>query len=387
VTAALATAFMAEPGTAASRRAPRFREELDGTFVCSEIAQVTHDVKSFVLRPVQPGLFRFNPGQYLTLTVSVDGQELNRCYTIASSPTRWDELTITVKRTPGGPVSNWLHDTLQVGDTLPVMGPLGTFSTADHPSGRYLFLSAGSGITPLMSMTRAIHGRRDAADTIFVHNARTPDDLVFRSELARIAAEHPGIHVVAVCEADSAREQWKGLRGRLTLPLLQAIAPDLVDREVFTCGPPPYMDAVRSVLAQAGADPARCHEESFTFPGVGVSSTPEPAAAQAGAAAAGGVGGGTSLGGAATGTHSIEFRRSARTIECTSDTTILVAAARAGLRLPSSCGEGLCGTCKSTMLSGSVDMSPAGGIRPREIAQDKILLCCSTPREDLVVDA
>ena len=86
-------------------------------------------------------------------------------------------------------------------------------------------------------------------------------------------------------------------------------------------------------------------------------------------------------------TYTVELRRSGRTLECDEDTTLLAAAAQAGLSLPSSCQEGMCGTCKTTLLSGRVEMQHAGGIRPREIAQDKILLCCSTPREDLVLDA
>jgi ferredoxin len=83
----------------------------------------------------------------------------------------------------------------------------------------------------------------------------------------------------------------------------------------------------------------------------------------------------------------VELRHSGRVIECTPDTTLLAAAAEAGLSLPSSCQEGMCGTCKTTLVSGRVEMNHAGGIRPREIAQGKILLCCSTPCEDLVLDA
>ena len=150
-----------------------------------------------------------------------------------------------------------------------------------------------------------------------------------------------------------------------SLPMLLGVAPDLVDREVFTCGPAPYMEAVRGLLAQAGADPDRCHEESFDLAAACRAGRPRPAGA----------------------TYTVELRRSGRTVECDEGTTLLAAAAQAGLSLPSSCQEGMCGTCKTTLLSGRVDMNHAGGIRPREIAQDKILLCCSTPCEDVVLDA
>jgi ferredoxin-NADP reductase len=338
--------------------------DLDDTLTCAEVADVTHDVRSFVLRPVQPVAYRFQPGQHLTLTVEMDGQAVSRCYTIASSPWRPDELTITVKRVPGGLVSNWLHDHLRPGDPVTVDGPLGRFSTAHHPAEKYLFLSAGSGITPLMSMLRTIHGAREPVDVVFVHHARTPADIIFRDELRVIEAEHPGVRVVVVCEDDAEHERWTGPRGRVTLPMLLDVAPDLIDREVFTCGPAPYMEAVRGLLAQAGADPDRCHEESFDL-----ATGAAPVTISTGPA------------------YTVELRRSGRTVECDESTTVLAAAARAGLSLPSSCQEGMCGTCKTTLVSGRVEMNHAGGIRPREIAQDQILLCCSTPREDLVLDA
>ena len=350
--------------------AVEWRDELDEQLVCVAVQDVTHDVRSFVLRPAEPAALRFLPGQYLTLTVQVDGQPLSRCYTIASSPLTPDELTITVKRVPGGPVSNWLHDHLRPGDSVAVTGPNGLFSMANHPAPRYLFLSAGSGITPLMSMLRTVQTADEAVDVVFVHSARTPVDIVFRDELCRIEAENPGVRVVVVCEGDAPDEPWGGPRGRLDLPMLYACASDLADREIFTCGPAPYMDSVRDLLARSGADPARCHEESFHL-SAGV--------------AAGDAGGGEVAAGAPT--YTVELRRSGRVLGCSGGTSVLAAVAEAGVSLPSSCQEGVCGTCKTTLLSGSVDMQHAGGIRPREIAQDKILLCCSTPLEDLVLDA
>lgn len=340
-----------------------WRDDLDDTLVCAQVADITHDVRSFVLRPAEPAAYRFQPGQHLTLTVQMDGQAVSRCYTIASSPWRPDELTITVKRVPGGLVSNWLHDHLRPGDPVVVDGPLGRFSTAHHPAEKYLFLSAGSGITPLMSMLRTIHGAREPVDVVFVHHARTPADIIFRDELREIEAEHPGVRVVVVCEDDAEHERWTGPRGRVTLPLLLGAAPDLIDREVFTCGPAPYMQAVRGLLAQAGTNPDRCHEESFDL-----ATDAAPVTTSTGP------------------TYTVELRRSGRTVECDEDTTLLAAATQAGLTLPSSCQEGMCGTCKTTLLSGRVEMNHAGGIRPREIAKDKILLCCSTPRGNLALD-
>ena len=347
-------------------------EEIDQPLVCIGVRQETHDVVSFTLRADEPTILRFDPGQYLTLTAEIDGELLSRCYTIASAPTRPDSLSITVKRVAGGPVSNWLHDHVRTGTRLWVTGPHGRFSTAQHPAKRYLFLSAGSGITPLMSMVRTAADLASASDITFVHSARTPGDIIFRAELTRLQASRDGFRVVAVCEQDSDVEAWPGPRGRLSLPLLREAVPDLTEREVFTCGPAPYMDAVRSLLGQAGVDPSRCHEESFDFTKAAAADVVVPGAPSAQAE---------------TSAHSIELRRSARTISCDAGTSILGAAALAGLTLPSSCGEGVCGTCKSTLISGNVEMDHAGGIRRREIEQNRILLCCSTPTTDIVVDA
>lgn len=340
--------------------------ELDGYLTCTEIVDVTHDVTSFGFELPDRASLHFLPGQFLTFRFLIDGERVDRCYTISSAPTRPEQLMITVKRVPDGAVSNWLHDHLRVGDAIGASGPFGQFSSTIHPADTYLFLTAGSGITPAMSMLRTLRDNADPSSVVFVHSARTPDDIVFRDELEAVAAE-PGVSVVILCENDSPGEQWHGPRGRLTLPMLLEAAPDLRGRETFTCGPPPYMAAVRELLGLAGADQSRCHEESFVF-GAAVSVPEQPTA------------GGVT-------THQVDFRRSGRVVECDPNTTILEAAAHAGITLPSSCGEGMCGTCKLSLLKGRVDMRHSGGIRQREINQDKILACCSKPLEDLAVDA
>ena len=344
---------------------------LDQELLCVEVVSVTHDVRTFVLSTPHPWAVRFDPGQYLVVSLVVDGEAVERCYTIASSPTRPERISLTVKRVPGGPVSNWLHDHLGVGDRLHVRGPLGRFTLVEHPAPKHLFLSAGSGITPVMSMVRAMQDLRGPRDVAFVHSARTPEDIIFRSELELLA--HPGswLSLTTVCEDSSTDPSWSGHRGRLTGPVLEAAVPDLRDREVFTCGPEPYMRAVRSLLASAGVDPARCHEESFQLDAP-AGTAGEPIATEDHSAGAG---------------FAVEFRRSGRTIRCDQGSSLLDAALRAGVNLPFSCGEGMCGTCKSTLLQGSVDMRHHGGIRPREIADDKILICCSRPLGDLVIDA
>jgi ferredoxin-NADP reductase len=374
----------------------RWDSDTEDTLLCCHVRQETHDVKSFFFRAPDERSFVFEPGQFITLELEIDGEAVNRCYTISSPPTRPHTISITVKRVPGGKVSNWLHDNLEVGGMIRVLGPSGEFTCAKHPARKYLFLSAGSGVTPLMSMSRTHHELAEDSDIVFVHSARTPDDIIFARELDLIAANQAHFRTAFVCERVGTRTNWPGVTGFLTLPLLKLIAPDFLTREIFTCGPAPYMQAVRDLLAEAGFDAAHYHEESFSF------ETIEEVAAQlATAHVTNTLQSGTAFEEAreaAVGfepapvpvavetTFKVGFAKSNREIECGSGQHVLDAARKAGVRLPSSCTQGMCGTCKVKLLSGEVAMKHAGGIRQREIDQGMVLLCCSKPLSDLVVD-
>jgi glycine betaine catabolism B len=347
---------------------PLWNCEEDDRLVCRAIIDETHDVKSFVFAPPVPRLFHFAPGQFLTFEFTVGGETVNRCYTISSSPTRPHTISITVKRTTGGAVSNWLHDHLRVGDTIRAVGPMGEFSTEVYPCEKRLFLTAGSGITPLMAMVRYDHDLGADPDTIFVHCARTPKDIIFRQELDLMAQRRSRLQVTHLVESVTGEPGWSGHRGRISRGFLDLAAPDFCEREIFCCGPAPFMAAVRSLLHEAGFDMARYHEESFVFEDRTPASEKPP------------------MPEALTKSHTITFGKTGRSLACDEDTTILAAARAAGLRLPSSCTKGLCGTCKTRKISGEVHMVHAGGIRQREIDQGFILLCCSRPRGDVVID-
>ncbi|MBY4108188.1 hybrid-cluster NAD(P)-dependent oxidoreductase [Rhodococcus fascians] len=353
------------------------------TLVCRAVREITHDVKTFLFEAPAGRVFHYEPGQFVTLNLVIDGESISRCYTISSPPTRPHLLAITVKRVLDGKVSNWLHENVNAGDSVSALPPLGAFTLTQAPTApKYIFLSAGSGITPVISMTRTLFDLGSDADVLFVHSARTPADIIFRRELDAMAAVMPNLRVVHVCENDYPSERWMGLRGRLSAGVLESIAPDLQERVAFTCGPAAYMSAVRRILGEVGFDMARYHEESFSFDTL---PAPERAAVQ-------------SLSedipvSAAVDDHvmpstkyTVAFTESGRTIECGEDETVLDAALAAGMRLPSSCAQGMCGTCKTTLLSGEVDMQHNGGIRPKEIARGKILICCSRPLGDLSIE-
>jgi glycine betaine catabolism B len=149
------------------------------------------------------------------------------------------------------------------------------------------------------------------------------------------------------------------------------------------------MASVRRILGEVGYDMRKYHEESFSFDGLPASDVPPPLDGAEQSAMPAGVDGTVGSPAAGTGktSYSVEFVRSGLTVTCGADENVLDAAFAASVRLPASCTQGMCGTCKTTMLSGEVDMQHNGGIRPREVAQDKILLCCSKPLSDLRIDS
>ena len=108
---------------------PVWGETENTTLVCRQIQEITHDVKTFLFEPGRPALFQHEPGQFVTLQLQIDGRPISRCYTISTSPTRPHLLGITVKRQPGGLVSNWLHDTMAPGTRISADGPFGVFTT------------------------------------------------------------------------------------------------------------------------------------------------------------------------------------------------------------------------------------------------------------------
>lgn len=343
---------------------------------CARVVDETHDVKSFEFRVGDGTPVRFEPGQFMTVSANVQGLVVQRCYTISSPPTRPYLLSITVKRVPGGTMSNWLHDNMLPGSQLRAYGPSGSFTPTAAPAAKKsLYLSAGSGVTPLMSMTRASIDLGLDRDIVFVHSARTPADIVFRKELERLVALSPRLRTFFLCEGIGDESDWPGPIGRLTLQQLSEWVPDYAEREVFTCGPAGYMKAAQTLLREGGHDPARYHQESFDFSaGAAAADTAETAETTA------------ATSDASRETFTVKLSRSSKTFTMSASETVLAAAKKAGVAIPSSCSQGICGTCKTKVLEGDVDMKHNGGIRDREIQKGFRLLCCSRPTSDLVLE-
>ncbi|MBD3894891.1 hybrid-cluster NAD(P)-dependent oxidoreductase [Halomonas sp. ML-15] len=345
---------------------------------CVKVIQETWDVRTFCFMAEQPVLFFFKPGQFVTLELEIDGEQMMRSYTISSSPSIPYSFSISVKRLPGGRVSNWLHDNLRIGTELAVHGPVGNFNVIDYPADKILMLSGGVGITPLISMARWFFDTNAAVDLEFVHSARTPRDILFQREMEHIFSRIPEFKLHIVCErSDELGETWAGFRGYLSQAMLELMAPDFMQREIFCCGPTPYMNAVKQILRDNGFDMAHYHEESFGATPLDVQEEVQELVEQAEAEA-------EELDVAEM--LSVEFSASGKSVRIQPGETVHAAAAKLGLHIPKACGMGICGTCRVPLNSGQVNMEHNGGITDEDIAEGYILSCCSMPIGDVVVE-
>ncbi|MEJ2653904.1 MAG: hybrid-cluster NAD(P)-dependent oxidoreductase [Acidihalobacter sp.] len=344
---------------------------------CVRVISETWDVKTFCFNAAEPMMYFFKPGQFVTLELEIDGEQVMRSYTISSSPSVPYSFSITVKRIPGGRVSNWLHENLKEQDELAVHGPNGDFNCIDHPAEKVLLLSGGVGITPLMSMARWHFDTNADVDVTFVHSARTPRDIIFQRELEHISSRVTNFSLSIICERIEIGQSWNGYRGYLDESKLEMIAPDYINRRIFCCGPTPYMNAVRKLLTAKGFDMDFYHQESF-------GATPMDVTQEAIEQAEIAVKVAEEVKKAAT--FTVEFIESGMSIQVPPGETVHAAASRLGITIPRGCGVGICGTCKVHKKSGEVDIQHNGGITEEELEEGYVLSCCSTPTSDLSIE-
>lgn len=332
---------------------------------CVQVIEETADVKTFKFTADPFQRFAYQPGQFMTLRLSVDGETVSRCYTISSSPSRPDMVSVTVKRVDGGRVSNWMHDHIGVGSTVEALGPAGIFHLGRATGRKLLLLSGGSGITPMLSMARFIADTGLDLDVQFHHSAHSAADLIAWEELTLLAKQLPGLTLSCNLSRASGDAPTTNpvFSGRLSTGILQDICPDLSDREVFVCGPEGFMAAARRTVKELGLPDAQYYEESFTIDAV------EAPVIEEGKQAS----------------YRLHFTESDITVDIAANQPVLDAAEAAGITVDYSCRSGLCGTCKSDLVDGEVTAPNAQGLTPSEEEQGRFLPCCSFARSDLKV--
>ncbi len=342
---------------------------------CVRVIDETPDVKTFTFVAEPSVEFTYQPGQFVTLNLEINGKPIKRAYSISSTPSRPHSLDITVKRAtppnnvpdaPPGLVSNWLHDNLQAGSQVKIGTPLGDFSCLERPSSKILFISAGSGITPMMSMSRWLLDTNAGSDIVFFHSARTAEDIVFRQELELMTSRYANFQLATTLTREDSNSSPGGRVGRFSKSMLSEIAPDFAERTVYVCGSEPFTQQVKEILQELKFPMENYYAESFGKPKkkkkenqLELQKTLTPKQ-----------------------TETLVLNKSGIELAYDSEDTILETAEKEGIELPSMCKMGACHKCKLRLLEGEVryDEEP-------ECEEGHILTCIAQPVGRVVIEA
>ena len=323
------------------------------------IVDETHDTKSFVF-DVPVGLretFAYEAGQFCTFRVRFGDEDLLRCYSMSSSPHTDVALTTTVKRVPGGRVSNWMLDEVAAGDVLTLTGPAGVFTLRPRDAVIVAF-SGGSGITPVFSLIKSALATTDRRVRLLYAN-RGADSIIFRAALERLLRVHPDrLEVVHHLDDEHGFVHSDGVT---------EFARAETDADYYICGPTPFMDVVEDALAQVRVPAEHVFIERFAF--ASPARLDEPPASPA------------VVPGATTGTETVVIVLGGRehAVRYQAGETFLETARRAGLRAPFSCESGSCATCMARLQVGEATMRVNNALTPDEVAQGWVLTCQGFP--------
>jgi ring-1,2-phenylacetyl-CoA epoxidase subunit PaaE len=320
--------------------------------------------------------YNYSPGQYIALRATIGGEDIRRSYSICQAPVV-GELKVGIKRELGGRFSTWAIENLKSGMRLAVMMPEGTFvSQRLEPGAHFVAIAAGSGITPVISLIQSALATDPLSRFSLIYSNRTAMDAMFIDELADLKDRYPArlalYHVLT--------REMRGselLSGRLDGPKVNNILEKLISptdvNEWFICGPFDLVQLVRDTLAQHGVKQSDIRYELFT------TGRPEDLGGQSGRAVV--VEAGQDV-------HTISFRLDGTSATVTtpahSNESILNAALRVRSDVPFACAGGVCGTCRATLVSGTVNMAENFALEPDELERGYVLTCQSIPTSEFV---
>jgi len=289
------------------------------------------------------------PGQYVRLGVLIDGRYHWRAYSLTSDPDPVDGLvSVSPKLVPDGKVSPYLVRRIRKGDVVRLGEVEGTFTLPKPIPDKMVFISAGSGITPIISMLRSLDHQDRMTDVVVVHSVHTREQLMFAQTLERLESKHPGLRVELRITSDE---------GRMKASELDELVPDWREREAFCSGPGEHLEDLKSYWKEQG-DFDRFHHESF-----------QPV-----------IGGDHGDGEGGT----IRFVNSEKDVECDGGTTILAAGEEAGLDLTYGCRIGICHTCVGTLKTGRLRDLRNGEVS--EPTGQAVRICVNTAEGDIEIE-
>ena len=328
-----------------------------------ELRQETADTVTIVVDVPEAlrEVFRYEAGQFCNVRIHLGDDEVIRCYSMSSAPSTDDRLAVTVKRVPGGVMSNWLPDHLEVGGTLEMMKPSGVFVAAES-AGPVIGFCGGSGVTPVYSITKHVLATTGRS-VRWLYANRDASSVIFADALAALAQQHPGrLEVRHHLDSDA---------GYLTPAAIAAFVQAGPAGDVYVCGPGPFMDVVEAGLAEAGVPRDAVRIERFT--------SPAEAAAAADAAPSAPAAGGDAADDGLPSELTVILKKKRHTIEYRAGDTVLDTARRGGLKPPYSCELGNCATCMALCVEGGATMRANTALTPAEVAEGWVLTCQAVP--------
>ncbi len=329
----------------------------------SEVIRETASTSTLRMVPAEGAeLPPFRAGQYVNLFVEVNGVRTSRPFSISSPPGR-PYYDLTVRRMPGGFVSNHLLDSARPGDRFESTAPSGSFyhEPLMHSSS-VVFLAGGSGVTPFFSIVRdAIENGRDL-DMQMVYGSREPSDIIFKEQLERLAAENENFRLDIVISEPP--EEWTGLCGLLNVGMISELVGAVDGKTFFVCGPPAMYGLCAEALAALQVEPRRVRREAYGPP---ADVTEEPGWPGIDPAAG----------------FEVVEERSGRTIKAAAGEPLMNSLEREGIVMPAVCRAGECGACRTRLVSGKVFAPERVSLRWVDVRYGYIHPCMSYPLEDL----
>ena len=334
-----------------------------------EIKKETDDAVTVIFeKPAEP--LQYKPGQFLTLILPIDGEEVRRSYSLSSSPFTDENPAVTVKRVDQGKASNYINDHLKPGDTFKVMKPAGHFVVEPDAQNEktYILFAAGSGITPVMSIIKSVLAVEPKSTVLLIYQNRHENSIIFKDELEQLEQQHPGrftiIHFLSRPSAN-----WQGRQGHVDGDNTKEILSEVVngnfdDAEYYVCGPEGFMHAVLQALEEQGIPGKQIHRESFY-------TADEPAKKSSEAA--------DDSGKTASFEVTILLDGEEYKVQVPPEKTILEAALDENIDMPFSCQSGVCTACRGKLLEGELHRGDEDGLSNEEIEEGYVLNCVSRP--------
>ncbi len=343
----------------------------------------TSDTFSFYLDIPEDlkNVFQFKAGQYITVEVDYQGETLRRSYSLSSSPFE-ESMAFTVKRVQNGKVSNYLIDHINEGDTLNIGTPEGKFIVRPNPTEKrdHYFIAAGSGITPVMSMIKALLEEEPKSSLYLFYGNRTKDSIIFKSTLDQIAQKHQGQLHISYCLSgvkpagklkglfSRNKIDWDGKYGRINATLLQEFLEEYPARSpkpiFYICGPGGLIESSEDFLQTKGIDKSHILREYFSSP------DQQKEASQAGSNASGSV--------------TVKLNGDEFEINVPAEKSILDVLIDEGKNPPYSCTSGACSSCVAKVLDGEVSMDSCYALDDDEVKDGYILTCQAHPTSEKV---